>query len=586
VSALFLTLALVAGQHDTAVLKGHKALDEWQLPAARAIAEDLIARAPKDPEVLGLASRVQFHRGEYQSAASLYAAALAQGIDPDAYYANIVTTTERMTRGYLEEESAHFRILYPAGKDAIFADYALPVLEAAYVRIAQDLGLVPDPSDKIAVLVVPDAEGLATVSTLLPVEIEKTGTIAICKFNRLMVTSPLATYYGYDWADTLAHEYTHLVINLVSKNRVPIWLHEGIAKFVETRWDGDAGRALSPGSVNLLANAAKTGKFIPFEKMHPSMAKLPSQEDSGLAFAEVFVAIQMLQEKRGMAALKDTLGKIGQGSDVESAVASVYGKSFPQFLIDWRERLKTFKGKAFAGAQLEKIALKDRKSKEDLSEELEPIQEKKVQDFARLGELLHLRGRTKAAAIEYEKAYTVAGPRYPSLSNKLAMALIQNGDDARAETILKELLLPHPQFAPAHLALGRIAMKRNDSQGAKAHYMAALYQNPFNPEIHAALGKLSTDSELPKIKQHLSWAAGKELPKPRPQPVGEQRLSIFYAPFGRARLQNGTTVPYPVIGAAVPPDTLDVELLARDGNTKVETAKKSDSDQLEIVGSF
>ncbi|MCC6806193.1 MAG: tetratricopeptide repeat protein [Deltaproteobacteria bacterium] len=584
-SALLATLVL-AGQFDLETIAGHKALSEWQLPQARAIAEELVQKAPKDPDVLELASRVQFHRGEYQSAASLYALAIEQGDEPDPYYANIVTRTEQMTRGYLEKESPHFRIAYPAGKDAIFADYALPVLEAAYIRIAQDLGLVPDPSDKIAVLVVPDAEGLATVSTLLPVEIEKTGTIAICKFNRLMVTSPLATYYGYDWADTLAHEYTHLVINLVSKNRVPIWLHEGIAKFVETRWDGEAGRALSPGSVNLLASAAKTGKFIPFEKMHPSMAKLPSQEDSGLAFAEVFVAIQMLQEKRGMSALKDVLAKIGQGAEVETAVASVYGKTFAQFLIDWREKLKTFKGKTLAGAQISKIALKDRRSKEDLSDELEPIQEKKVQDFARLGELLHLRGRTKAAAVEYEKAYTVAGPRYPSLSNKLAMALIQNGDDTRAEAILKELLVPHPQFAPAHLALGRLAMKRNDSAGAKTHYMAALYQNPFNPEIHQALQKLEIGPAVDTAKRHGEWASGKELPKPKEQPKGDERLSIFYAPFGRARLANGVTIAYPIAGAAVPKDTKDVELLARDGKTKIESTKRSTRDQLEVVGSF
>ncbi len=583
---VLLVMLALASQFDAQVAKGHKALDDWQLPVARAIAEELIAKAPKDPEVLGLASRVQFHRGEYSSAASLYAAAMSEGVDPDPYYANIVTTTERMTRGYLEIESAHFRVKFPAGKDAIFADYALPVLEAAYVRIAQDLGLQPDSTDKIAVLVVPDAEGLATVSTLLPVEIEKTGTIAICKFNRLMVTSPLATYYGYDWADTLAHEYAHLVINLVAKNRVPIWLHEGIAKFTETRWDGDAGRALSPGSVNLLASAAKTGKFIPFEQMHPSMAKLPSQEDSGLAFAEVFVAIQMLQEKRGMAALKDTLLKVGAGSEVEAAVAAVYGKPFAQFLSDWRERLKTYKGKSFAGAAISKIALKNKGAKDDASDELEPIQEKKVQDFARLGELLHLRGRTKAAAIEYEKAYTVAGPRYPSLSNKLAKAHIQNGDDARAETILKDLLLPHPQFAPAHLALGRIALKRSDNVAAKEHFMAALYQNPFNPEIHVALGKLGAEAEQPKIKQHLEWATGKALPKPAAPPQGEQRISILYSPFGRARLSNGATVAYPIVGAAVPPDSKDVELLARDGKTKVESAKPTGNGQLEVVGSF
>jgi Peptidase MA superfamily len=590
VSAALLSCLLLAS-FDNEVSKAHKALDDWQLPIARAIAEDLVSRAPKDPDVLGLAARVQFHRGEYASAASLYAAAISLGIEIDPYFANVLTATEKMTRGYLERESAHFRALYPPGKDALLVDYALPVLEAAYFRIAQDLGLEPDPSDKIAVLVVPDAEGLATVSTLLPMEIERSGTIAICKFNRLMVTSPLATFHGYDWADTLAHEYIHLVINLVAKNRVPIWLHEGIAKFVETRWDGDAGRSLSPGSVNLLATAAKTGKFITFEQMHPSMAKLPSQEDSGLAFAEVFVAIQMLQEKRGLATLRDLLLKIGGGSEVEPAVSAVYGKPFPAFLADWKERLKTFKGKTLVGAEITKVALKKRGEKSDDTDTLEPIAEKKVQDFARLGELLHLRGRTKAAVVEYEKAHTLAGPRYPSLLNKYAMALVQNGDEAKAEGLWKELLVPHPQYTPAHLGLGRAALKRDDKAQAKAHYMAALYQNPFNPEIYQAMMKIASGAERAGEERHFAWAQGKDLPEPAAPPSGDAKLDVVYAPFGRVRLPSGTQAAYPFVGLSVPSATKEVEIIARTGKSRVEEAKADNHLALEpghlaITGSF
>ncbi len=584
-SALLLAV-LLGSPYGAAIERAHTALDDWQLPIARTLAEDLMAKAPRDPAVLSLAARVQFHRGEYRSAQSLYAGALENGEEGDPYFSSVLSATEQLSRGYLEQESEHFRIAYPAGKDAVFADYALPVLEASYFRIAKDLGLEPDPSDKIAVLVVPDADGLAAASTLLPVEIERSGTIAICKFNRLMVTSPLATFHGYDWADTLAHEYTHLVINLVSKNRVPIWLHEGIAKFVETRWNGEAGRALSPGAVNLLANAAKTGKFISFEQMHPSMAKLPSQEDSGLAFAEVFVAIQMLQEKRGLAALRDVLVKIGSGSEVEGAVSAVYGKPFASFLADWRERLKTFKGKTLIGAELKKVALKKKGDKGGEADELEPIQEKRVQDFARLGELLHLRGRTKAAAVEYDKAYVLAGPRYPSLLNKYAMALVQNGDEQRAEQLWKELLIPHPQFTPAHLGLGRMALKRNDASAAKTHFMAALHQNPFNPEIHAGLKKISEGQELARHERHLAWAQGKELPAPAPTPAGDSRLDVLFAPFGRVRLPSGQLYAYPAIGLPVPANTTEVELVGRHGKQRTESPKAGPRGHLAITGSF
>src|SRR5690606_21850179 len=133
------------------------------------------------------------------------------------------------------------------------------------------------------------ARGLANVSTLTVQEIETSGTIALCKFNRLMVTSPKALARGYSWLDTLAHELIHLVISEKSKNTVPIWLHEGLAKYSESLWrDGVPGLALDPASENLLASAVKKNDLVTFEQMHPSMAKLPSQEKTALAFAEVF----------------------------------------------------------------------------------------------------------------------------------------------------------------------------------------------------------------------------------------------------------------------------------------------------------
>jgi hypothetical protein len=42
--------------------------------------------------------------------------------------------------------------------------------------------------------------------------------------------------HGYPWLDTLAHEYTHFIVSRVSHNTVPIWFHEGLAKFEERRW--------------------------------------------------------------------------------------------------------------------------------------------------------------------------------------------------------------------------------------------------------------------------------------------------------------------------------------------------------------
>ena len=52
----------------------------------------------------------------------------------------------------------------------------------------------------------------------------------------LMVVSPRATIFGYPWMDTLAHEYTHLLVSRISHDTVPVWLQEGLARFEQSRW--------------------------------------------------------------------------------------------------------------------------------------------------------------------------------------------------------------------------------------------------------------------------------------------------------------------------------------------------------------
>ena len=86
----------------------------------------------------------------------------------------------------------------------------------------------------------------------------------------------------------------HLLISGVSKNSVPIWLHEGIAKFTETAWRAEPGLALSVEAQERLG-AKGTNSVC---KMHPSMAKLETQE-SLRAFSEVFTFIEFLCERKG-----------------------------------------------------------------------------------------------------------------------------------------------------------------------------------------------------------------------------------------------------------------------------------------------
>src|SRR5207253_8213422 len=144
---------------------------------------------------------------------------------------------------------------------------------------------------------------------------------------------------GYAWLGTLAHEFSRFVVSTRGRDAVRIWRQEGLGKCLGTRWRGAPGLAVDETSTALLTKAARERHLIPFSAMHPSIAKLPTQELAALAFAEVEAAIRLLHQRGGQQALTELVAAMASGFSDEQAVAQAYGKSFSQFEQDWRADL-------------------------------------------------------------------------------------------------------------------------------------------------------------------------------------------------------------------------------------------------------
>lgn len=475
-----------------------EALLAWDLPRARPLAEALLAEFPNDPRVLYLMGRVALHDGAYERAGEFLSRAGAPA-DPGGYL-HVARETAKITAGYQQAESEHFIFRYPAGKDEILVPWALETLEQSWQRIGDLVGFHPQ-GEKILVEVVANAEELSRLTTLSIEAIKTTGTIAVCKFNKLMITSPRALARGYEWRDTLAHEYVHLVVTRKSRNHTPIWLHEGIAKFLETAWRGEPGLALELPSQSLLRDAVRGGKLIPFEKMHPSIALLPTARDAALAFAEVFAAIEYLHGK-DKAWVSTILEKLGAGMSDRDAVAQVYGKPFAVFEQSWKQWLqKRPYPKETASAELlvkhfaddEASAIKDAQEKKgtfrDLTElsEFRQIRDAQARRAAHLGELLRARGKFAAAAAKYELAVSRAGAQFPNLSNKYALALLELQENEKAEAVLLATKAFFPGDPFTNLNLARVKMQSGRVKEAEPFLEQAVSVNPFDPEVHGRL---------------------------------------------------------------------------------------------------
>jgi hypothetical protein len=294
--------------------------------------------------------------------------------------------------------------------------------------------------------------------------------------------------------DTLAHEYTHLVVARISHDSVPVWLQEGLARFEQTRWRRPPEVTLSSTEQALLAAGLHKGRLITFDEMHPSMAKLPSQDAAALAYAEVYTLVGWMQQKVGFSGVRDALAAQRDGKSARRAVADAMGMAWSDVEKDWRAHLKAGDGKARAGKPI-KFG-KGGADSENVGLDAVPP---RVRKHARLGGMLRARGLLEAAAAEYEKALAAgAAEPQPFVAGKLARTLVELGKLDRAIELATPLATADDHDAVPAVTLGIARQARHEWPEAIAAYEQALRVSPFDPQTRCGLAEAYSETHDPR----------------------------------------------------------------------------------------
>ena len=472
------------------VVKASRLLYAQRIADARAAVAELVKKSPDVPEVRWLAAELAFHEGRYEDVLDGL-----DGLPDDAVEGRVGSTralaasTLEVTRGFASKTSprGHFVIFYPPGPDEVIVDLAAEALEAAYDAIGEDLGWKPDEPVRVELLSAPS--DLAKLSPLSEGEIETTGTIALSKYNKLMVVSPRATLTGYPWMDTLCHEYVHLVVSAISHDTVPVWLQEGLARYLQERWRSPAGAKLPAVDQQLLASALKNRRLIDLDDMHPSMAKLPSQEAAALAYAEVLTLVGWLQEQVGWEGVRRVLHLQRDGKSAPRAVAEVVGTTWAKVAKQWKAHLRTLDlsaGKAMAGHADDKRIRFDKGGKVDDNVGVDAVASAKARKHARIGGMMRARSMLEAAAIEYEKALA-SSPGDPFVTGKLARTYVELGKYGEAVALARPLAALDEHDPVPAVTLGVALAASGDHGGAKDAFEQALRVSPFDPAVRCGL---------------------------------------------------------------------------------------------------
>ena len=207
---------------------------EWRFSEADRALAALSKAHPGEPGTLLAKGYERFLAGDFRAAVAEYKAAIGTNVAPAPLQEMLALAegSAKVVDGYLERKSNNFVFRFPA-EDAVLADYGLETLEAAAAALGGDLDFRP--ARPIPVDILRNSGDLATMTTLTDEEIERTGTVAVSKWSRIMLTSPRAMRLGYAWQDRLSHEFIHYVVAALTHDHAPVWLQEGFAKFLEHR---------------------------------------------------------------------------------------------------------------------------------------------------------------------------------------------------------------------------------------------------------------------------------------------------------------------------------------------------------------
>ncbi len=490
--------------------KGMHALRDWDYQEAERISREMFDKADEDdPEEMATAhmfeARYCFYIGDYTCARNaLERREELDGLDQDGreFYQRIKTLQEAW-EGAKEKSSGHFHLRYAEPRDEVVVEPALETLERAYRALTSDLGF--EPRDPVLVEVYPDFDAFTSGTGIDKESLEKSGTIAVCKYRRLMVNSPRTLLRGYSYRDTLSHEFVHLLIYHRFGRSIPIWLHEGIAKYEEERWRNDRGGTLTPSQESLLASALRQEELITFERMHPSFAYLETPRQGQLAFSEVTSVVDYMVSTGGWDMVMALCEEISKGSGYRKAVSKVTGMSFETFWQNWiayaeRKGYEELPGMEITVHEIRKGDMEFEQVDEEVDES--DMSESEHWRYVRLGDLLRDRGHYSAALVEYTRAKQM-NPYSPKMLNKLGLCHLLAGQYKEAMDPLRQGVELFPGYSTTYINLGRALYAAEDYEGAVSAMQQALDINPFNPVAYNYLMKVyQQKGDQDKVKEY------------------------------------------------------------------------------------
>lgn len=197
---------------------------------------------------------------------------------------------------YLEKPAGHFRILYEGSAQQAIGDRVASVLESGYTNIGRTLNSYP--SETVTVILYTNREFQ---------DITRSPSWATGGYDGRIRVAVGGALRPSDLDRVVTHELVHAIVASAAPRRVPAWLNEGLATYLES-----SDRSWVAGVIH------RASRVIPLDDLTKGFSGLDEQE-ALVAYAESAVAAEILCAKLG-SNIGPFLKMIGNGSSVDEAL--------------------------------------------------------------------------------------------------------------------------------------------------------------------------------------------------------------------------------------------------------------------------
>lgn len=212
-----------------------------------------------------------------------------------------------------ELRSEHFIITYaPEAEDCVYK--VKDDAEYFYRKITQEFGLVRDKlwswDDRTRILIAKNKEEF-----LKNFSCPSWSSACVDYRNRVIYTYPLQA----DFSSILLHELTHIIFReYIGYNRLPLWLDEGMATYIEYR-DTMQSQML----VASIKKVIEQNKYIKFSAINGTYS-IASGSDTSLFYVQSFSMVYFLKERFGRDDFYEFISYLRSGNSLDESLRKAF----------------------------------------------------------------------------------------------------------------------------------------------------------------------------------------------------------------------------------------------------------------------